>query len=307
MYSLRQNLDVSALKGFALPVFRVLCVEHINVMGVFGFMKKSALAAVLVVTTVLAVSGVWAVWQNFGHAPVDSGSPTLYAYTIDNTYPHDPAAFTEGLVFNNDVLYESTGNYGESSLRQVNLETGEVQKEVFLPSQYFGEGLTVVNDSLVQLTWQNNVGFVYDKATLEVLGNFSYSTEGWGLTFDGDQLIMSDGSSNLYFLDPTTFQKTGQINVHDGNASVTDINELEYVHGDVYANIWLQQKIAIINPQTGSVKGWIDLTPLYQTNNPTNNIDNVLNGIAYDAQTNRLFVTGKDWPNLYQITIAPSK
>jgi glutamine cyclotransferase len=307
LYSLRQNLDFSALKGFALPVFRVLCVEHINVMGVFGFMKKSALAAVLVVVAVLVVSGVWVTMQNFGHTPIDSGSPTLYTYTIDNTYPHAPNAFTEGLVFNNGVLYESTGNYGASSLRQVNLETGEVQKEVSLPSQDFGEGLTVVNDSIVQLTWQSNIGFIYDKATLGVLGNFSYSTEGWGLTFDGNQLIMSDGSSNLYFIDPTTFQKTGQVSVHDGNTSVTEINELEYVHGDVYANIWLQQKIAIINPQTGAVKGWIDLTPLYQTNNPTNNIDNVLNGIAYDAQTSRLFVTGKDWSNLYQITIAPSK
>ena len=179
-------------------------------------------------------------------------------------------------------MYESTGGYGTSSLRRVNLENGTVQQEFLFPNHYFGEGLTVVNDSLVQLTWQNKTGFVYNKETFGLLGNFSYATEGWGLTYNGNSLIMSDGSSNLYFLDPTTYQKVGQVSVHDGNISVTNINELEYVKGDVYANIWLQQKIAIINPQTGAVKGWIDLNGLYQSNDP----NAVLNGIAYD-QTNR--------------------
>ena len=188
-------------------------------------------------------------------------------------------------------------------LRRVDLESGVVQQEISLPAEFFGEGLTVVNDSLVQLTWQNHVGFVYDKVTFDLQGNFTYSTEGWGLTYNGSDLIMSDGTSNLYFLDPTTFQKTGQVSVHDGNTSVTNINELEYVNGDVYANIWLQQKIAIINPQNGQVKGWIDLSGIYQSNDP----NAVLNGIAYDSQTNRLYVTGKDWPNLYQITITPKK
>jgi glutamine cyclotransferase len=225
-----------------------------------------------------------------------------YTYKIVNTYPHDTAAFTEGLVFNNGVLYESTGTFksSPSSLRQVNLETGEVQQEILLSSEYFGEGLTVVDDALIQLTWQSNIGFIYDKETFVLQGNFSYDSEGWGLTYNGSELIMSDGSSNLYLLNPTTFQKTGQVNVHDGNTSITNINELEYVNGDVYANIWMQQKIAIINPQTGAVKGWIDLTGIYQSNN----VDEVLNGIAYDSSTRRLFVTGKDWPNLYQITIA---
>ncbi len=264
-------------------------------------MKRATLAAVLVVAAVLVAGGVWAVLSNSGQAPTDSGLPTLYTYHIVKTYPHDTTAFTEGLVFNNGVLYESTGEYGSSSLCRVNLENGGVQKEIFLPSQYFGEGLTVVNGSLVQLTWQNNIGFIYDKETFGLQGNFSYVTEGWGLTYNGSELIMSDGTSNLYFIDPTTFQKTGQVNVHDANIPVTNINELEYVKGDVYANIWLQQKIAIINPQTGTVKGWIDLTGIYQSNNP----DDVLNGIAYDSQTDRLFITGKDWPNLYQITITP--
>jgi len=231
--------------------------------------------------------------------PSISNGPTIYTYKIVKTYPHDISAFTEGLVFDNGVLFESTGK--SSSLRRVDLESGNVLQKVSLPEEYFGEGLAVVNDSLVQLTWQNNIGFVYNKSTFSLLGNFSYSTEGWGLTYDGKSLIMSDGSSNLTFLDPVTFQKVAQVNVHDGNTDVTEINEMEYVNGDIYANIWLQQKIAIINPQNGVVKGWIDLTGIYTSNN----IDDVLNGIAYDSQTNRLFITGKDWPELYQITITP--
>jgi glutamine cyclotransferase len=231
--------------------------------------------------------------------PSTSNGPTIYTYKIVKTYRHDPSAFTEGLVFDNGVLYESTGL--TSSLRRVDLESGNVLQKVSLSEEYFGEGLAVVNDSLVQLTWQNHIGFIYDKSAFSLLGNFSYDTEGWGLTYDGNRLIMSDGSSKLTFLDPITFQKNGQVIVHDGNTSITNINELEYVNGDVYANIWLQQKIAIVNPQNGYVKGWIDLTGIYQSNN----IDDVLNGIAYDSQNNRLFITGKYWPNLYQITITP--
>jgi glutaminyl-peptide cyclotransferase len=233
--------------------------------------------------------------------PSPLNGPTIYGYKIVKIYPHNTTAFTEGLVFDNGILYESTGEL--SSLRRVDLESGVVQQEVNLPAEFFGEGLAVVNDSLVQLTWQNHVGFVYDKVTFDLKGNFTYSTEGWGLTYNRSELIMSDGTSNLYFLDPTTFQKTGQVSVHDGNTSVTNINELEYVNGDVYANIWLQQKIAIINLKNGQVKGWIDLSGIYQSNDP----NAVLNGIAYDSQTNRLYVTGKDWPNLYQITITPKK
>jgi glutamine cyclotransferase len=228
-----------------------------------------------------------------------SKAAATYTYKIVKTYPHDTSAFTEGLVFDNGVLYESTGM--SSSLRRVDLESGSIQKQIDLPAEYFGEGLTVVNDSLVQLTWQNHIGFIYDKATFGLLGNFSYSTEGWGLTYNGSCLIMSDGSSNLHFLDPVTYQKVGQVNVHDGSASITNINELEYVNGDIYANIWLQQKIAIINPQTGAVKGWIDLSGIYQTVDP----NAVLNGIAYDTKTSSLYITGKDWPHLYQITITP--
>ncbi len=269
-------------------------------------MKKLYVAAILVIVAFLLTGVILIVALNLWQTP--NGQPSgikQYTYNIVKTYPHDTSAYTEGLVFDNEVLYESTGNYGASSLRRVDLETGNVLQEILLPTKFYGEGLAVVNDTLVQLTWKENMGFIYDKETLSLLANFSYSTQGWGLTYDGNRLIMSDGSPNLYFLDPTTFQRIGQVSVHDGNTTLTDINELEYVNGDVYANIWLQQRIAIINPQTGQVKGYIDLSGLYKSNNPSNNLDNVLNGIAYDPQTDRLFITGKDWPNLYQIKITP--
>jgi glutaminyl-peptide cyclotransferase len=275
-------------------------VSHINAGDILVFMRKAVITAVFVIVAILVGTLAWVSLINLGQ---NSNGPTRYTYQIVKTYPHDTSAFTEGLVFSRGVFYESTGRYGASTVREVNFEDGVVQKEVTLPSQYFGEGLAIVNDSLVQLTWENEIGFIYDKQTFNLQGNFSYSTEGWGLTFNGTDLVMSDGTANLYFLDPTTFQRIGEVSVHDGNNSITNINELEYINGDIYANIWLQQKIAIINPQTGMVKGWIDLTGIYQSNNP----DDVLNGIAYDSQTKSLFVTGKEWPNLYQISITPEK
>jgi glutamine cyclotransferase len=267
------------------------------------FMERVTLAVVFLVVSFLVTGGVLVIILSFGQMPIDSASPKLYTYQIIKTYPHDTTAFTEGLVFNDGVLYESTGEYGFSSLRQVNLEDGVIQQKVLLPNQYFGEGLTVVNDSLVQLTYREKIGFIYDKETFGLLGNFSYSSEGWGLTFNGNTLIMSDGTSKLTFLDPVTFQVVRQVNVHDGNTPVTNINELEYVKGAVYANIWMEQKIAIIDPQTGIIKGWIDLTGIYQPNN----LDDVLNGIAFDSKTSNLLITGKDWPNLYEISINPKK
>jgi glutamine cyclotransferase len=240
--------------------------------------------------------------------PTSTETPTttpstapIYSYQIINTYPHDTSAFTEGLIFINGALFESTGGFGASYLKRVDLQTGNMLQQTQLSSEYFGEGLASVNGSLVQLTWLNHVGFVYDDGTLGLLGNFSYGREGWGLTYDGSRLIASDGSSNLYFFDPLTYQTMGQVSVKDGNTPVTNLNELEYINGDVYANVWHTQKIAIINPQTGQVKAWIDLTGIYQT--PTDNPEAVLNGIAYDQNTGRLFVTGKDWPNLYEIRI----
>ena len=244
-------------------------------------------------------------------SPTNMEKVTQYSYSIVNTYPHNTNAFTEGLVYSDDYLYESTGLLEDSSgnilspssLRQVDLTTGNIVTQTTLPDQYFGEGMTIVNNTIIQLTWQTNIGFIYNKNTFDQIGNFTYPTEGWGLTYNGSQLIMSDGTNNLYFLNATTFQRVGQVQVHDGAAPVVNINELEYVNGDVYANIWLTNKIAIINPQTGQVKAWIDLTGLPGPANP--NPDSVLNGIAYDQQNNRLFVTGKEWPNLYQIKLVP--
>jgi glutamine cyclotransferase len=228
---------------------------------------------------------------------------------VVNTYPHDANAFTEGLTYSDGFLYESSGlnsTYGGiSSLRRVDLTTGDVVQEYNLPSQYFAEGIAIVNSTIIQLTWQSHIGFIYDMNTFALIGNFSYPTEGWGLTFDGKQLIMSDGTDNLYFLNPTTFQRTGQVKVHDGNTNIQNINSLQYINGDVYANIWQTNQIAIINPQTGQVKAWIDLTGLPAATAVNSNPNAVLNGIAYDQQNNRLFVTGKDWSSLYQIKLVP--
>ncbi|MCW3984658.1 MAG: glutaminyl-peptide cyclotransferase [Candidatus Bathyarchaeota archaeon] len=228
-----------------------------------------------------------------------TGVAPTYTYQIINTYPHDTNAFTQGLVFHQGVLYESTGGYGNSYLRRVDISSGNVLQEFKLSNAFFGEGLALVNNSLIQLTWLEHTGFVYDKETFSLVGNFSYNTEGWGLTYDGTKLIMSDGSSTLYFMDPTTYAITGQITVKDGNKPVNYLNELEYVNGDVYANIFLEQKIAIFNPQTGQVKSWIDLSGIHQSSD----LNSVLNGIAYDQQNDRLYITGKNWPNLYQIKI----
>jgi len=232
-------------------------------------------------------------------------TPTQYTYAVIQSYPHNTSAFTEGLVYQNGSLFESTGLYGMSTLRRVDLITGNVLQEIHLGDQYFGEGIAIVNDTIIQLTWQEHVGFVYDKSTFQLLRNFTYPTEGWGLTYNGSSLIMSDGSDNLYFLDPSTFQIVGQVKVHEGSNSVQNINELEYVNGEVYANIFLQEKIAVIDPQTGVVKAWIDLSGIQNTSGF--NSEMVLNGIAYDNQNNRLFVTGKDWPSLFEIKLVTQK
>jgi glutaminyl-peptide cyclotransferase len=266
-------------------------------------MKKRYVAAIAVFLIAITVSLVAAAFFSQKHGQEPSVPVQHYTYTIVKNYPHNTGAFTEGLVFSDGVLYESTGEYGSSSLRRVDLDSGNVSQEFLLPHEDFGEGITVVSDKIIQLTWQNHVGFVYDKATFNLLSQFNVSTEGWGITYDGSQLIMSDGTSDLYFLNPDTFQKEGQVSVHDENTPVTNINELEYINGSVYANIWMQQKIAVINPQTGQVQALIDLTGIYQSTSE----NSVLNGIAYDSQTNRLYVTGKDWPNIYEINLVLAK
>ena len=230
--------------------------------------------------------------------------PVVYSYRIVNTYPHDPDAFTQGLVVQNGVLYEGTGLRGGSSLRRVDMVSGNVLKSRELPDTYFGEGITVWRDRIVQLTWQSRVGFVYDRDTFDLLSQFSYSTEGWGITHDGKHLIMSDGSATLRFLDPDSLTVVGQIAVTDGSIPVTRLNELEYIDGEIYANIWQTDWIARIDPVAGRVVGWIDLSGILRPEDRKERVD-VLNGIAYDADERRLFVTGKWWPKLFEIVLTP--
>jgi glutamine cyclotransferase len=238
--------------------------------------------------------------------PGNSDVIPVYSYSIVNTYPHDPDAFTQGLIFDEGVLYEGTGLYGQSSLRRVELETGDILQIRELSDQLFGEGITIYGDRIIQLTWQSNIGFVYDKDTFELLQEFDYSTEGWGITHDGTRLIMSDGTSTLHFLDPQTFEETGQVAVFDSDGPVTRLNELEYVQREIYANVWQTDRIARIAPETGQVVGWIELEGLLSAEDRSQPVD-VLNGIAYDAQTDRLFVTGKLWPKLFEIElVSPS-
>jgi glutamine cyclotransferase len=225
-----------------------------------------------------------------------------YGYRVVNTYPHDRGAFTEGLQYVDGALYEGTGLNGRSELRRVALETGEAQQRCALPQAYFGEGVTVLGDKVYQLTWRNQVGFVYDKANFTLQRSFTYSGEGWGLTHDGQRLIMSDGTATIHFLDPATLQETGRIEVYDDHGPVARLNELEYVRGEIYANVWQTNQIARIDPHSGQVVGWIDLGGLLSAEDRTQPVD-VLNGIAYDAARDRLFVTGKLWPKLFEIEL----
>jgi glutamine cyclotransferase len=226
-------------------------------------------------------------------------------FKVVNTYPHDRAAYTQGLVMDGGTLYEGTGLNGQSSLRRVDLESGQVLHSAALDPAYFGEGVTTWNDQIIQLTWKSRLGFVYDKAAFKLLKTFNYPTEGWGLTHDGTSLIMSDGTSILRFLDPVTFQETKRITVTDQGQPVVKLNELEYVRGEILANVWQTDRIARISPETGHVIGWIDLTGLLDQAERPPSADAVLNGIAYDAGRDRLFVTGKWWPRLFEIALVP--
>ena len=236
-------------------------------------------------------------------APQDTVTP-IYTYRVVNVYPHDRKAFTQGLAFDEGVLYEGTGLLARSSLRRVELETGQVLRRHSLPANLFGEGVTVFGDRIIQLTWKSHVGLMYDKETFERQRDFTYPTEGWGLTHDGQRLIISDGSSTLHFLDPETLEEIGWIDVHDDGIPVTRLNELEYVQGEVFANVWKTDLVARIDPETGQVVGWIGLAGLLSPEDRDGPID-VLNGIAYDPENDRLFVTGKLWPRLFEIKLVP--
>jgi glutamine cyclotransferase len=243
-----------------------------------------------------AALGVWAVDQ--------TGQPAAIAYEIVNTYPHDPRAYCQGLVFDGGALYESTGQYGQSTLRRVNLETGQTEQQIALQPRYFGEGITVWNDQIVQLTWQQQTAFIYDKTTFREIARFSYREEGWGLTHDGQSWIMSDGTPTLRYIDPASKRVTRRLTVRSGGRRVNNLNELEFIEGEIYANVWYKDYILRISPQTGDVTGWIDLGGLHPPQNRRNR-DEVLNGIAYDAEHGRLFVTGKNWPRLFELRLSP--
>ncbi len=223
-------------------------------------------------------------------------------YSLVRSFPHDPNAYCQGLVFHDGFLYEGTGNYGESTLRKVELETGKVVQQHKLDDQLFGEGITIWEKQIIQLTWKSRQAIMYDLATFQEQQRFAYRGEGWGLTHDGQSLIMSDGTSTLRFLDPKTFEVQRQLVVRDGNRRISNLNELEYVEGEIYANIWYDDRIARISPSTGKVIAWLDLSRLYPRAQRPHR-DAVLNGIAYDQQQRRLFVTGKDWPQLYELRL----
>ncbi len=229
-------------------------------------------------------------------------TPPVFTYKIVQVFPHDPEAFTQGLVFHKGFLYEGTGLLGKSTLRQLDLKTGKTLRRVFLPDQYFGEGITVWDDKIIQLTWKSGIGLVYDRETFRLLKKFNYFSEGWGITQDGKQLIMSDGTSFLYFLDPSSFKEVRRIQVNDQGMLVSRLNELEYIKGEIFANIFLTDRIVKISPKTGQVTGWIDLQGLLPAKDRDRPVD-VLNGIAYDASKDRILVTGKYWPHLFEIRL----
>lgn len=235
--------------------------------------------------------------------PAEAPVP-VFTFQVVRSFPHDPAAFTQGLQFLDGVLLESTGLNGRSSLRKVELDSGRVLQRIDVPATFFAEGATVLNGKVYQLTWQNRVGFVYDYATFTKEREFAYVGEGWGLTTDGRSLILSNGSSQIRFLDPATFLVTRTIDVTLQGKPLGMLNELEFIHGEIYANIWQTSAVARIDPTTGRVTSLIDFTGLLPREERTPETD-VLNGIAYDATRDRLFITGKNWPKLYEVKLVP--
>jgi glutaminyl-peptide cyclotransferase len=235
-------------------------------------------------------------------ASVQAAVP-VYGYRVVHVYPHDTSAYTEGLFYKDGYLYESTGEAGESTVRKVELATGKVVQRHDVPSQYFGEGIVDWHDRLIQLTWKDQLGFVYDFDHFKQERTFQYPGEGWALTRDDKHLYMSDGSPVLRILDPETLATVGSIMVTDDGNPVLNLNELEWVKGEIYANVWMTNRIARIDPATGHVKGWIDLTGLFDSSKLPDPGNDVLNGIAYDAKQDRLFVTGKRWPKLFEILL----
>jgi glutamine cyclotransferase len=239
-------------------------------------------------------------------AAVLAGAVPALPYDVVRSHPHDPAAFTQGLHLVDGELFEGTGLHGRSTLRRVELRSGRVLQQVALEPRYFGEGIAVIGDRIVQLTWQSGTGFVYDRRSFERQRTFTYTGEGWGLTTDGRRLIMSDGTDTLRFWHPETLEEVGRLRVHEGGRPVSQLNELEYVNGVIYANVWPTDRVARIDPATGQVTGWLDFAGLLTPTERSRGVD-VLNGLAYDPATGHLLVTGKLWPWVFEIRLADSR
>jgi glutaminyl-peptide cyclotransferase len=257
-------------------------------------LKKFASAALAAAAVIVSVAGA-----NLAQAAIP-----VYGFVVKNSYPHDPQAFTQGLFIKDGQLYETTGQKGQSSLRKVDLKTGKVLQKKALADEYFGEGSASVGDTIVGLTWQSNVGFIYDAKTFAMKGRFNYKGEGWGLASDAKNVYMSDGSAEIRVLDPKTLDERRRIRVTADGKPITQLNELEVVDGEIYANVWGADVIARIDPDSGKVVGWIDLTGLLPpAQRGTDSPDAVLNGIAYDSKHHKLYVTGKLWPKLFEIEL----
>jgi len=260
----------------------------------------------------LLILGLGIILSNWDHLSGELYSPSaqaqdkseipVYGYKIINTFPHNTESFTQGLFLEDGILYESTGLNGKSSIKKLDLKTGKVLKSRNMQDKFFGEGMTIVDNKIYQLTWRTKTGFVYNKDSLEILRTFSYKTQGWGITYDGKYLILSDGSDVLYFMDPKSFVIVGKLEVYDEKGKVRNLNELEYIDGEIYANIWGKELIARIDPKTGYINSWIDLTGILPPEDRKGKED-VLNGIAYNPVNKTLLVTGKFWPKIFEIEI----
>ena len=240
--------------------------------------------------------------KNQTYSILENTKAVISSVKVINIFPHDPKAFTQGLLYNDGYLYESIGLNGKSALRKINIQTGKVLQELKLDQNYFAEGITIFSSRIYQLTWRNNIVFVYDLSNFQLLKRFSYKGEGWGITSDGKNIFMSHGTAVIDCVDPENFTVIRQINVHDGKNAISNLNELEFIRGEILANIYMNNIIARISPRTGEVLGWIDLGPLYDLL-PGNCRVDVLNGIAYDQENDRLFITGKFWPKIFEIKV----
>jgi glutaminyl-peptide cyclotransferase len=264
---------------------------------IFGSLSRAIKSKTPLLLILIALSGC-----NKDTPRSGNGATPRYGYDIVNTWPHDTQAYTQGLIYQNGQFIESTGQVGHSSLRLVQPETGNILKKVLVPEPYFAEGAALLNGKVYQLTWEHQLGFIYDAATLQKTGEFKYQGEGWGLTTDGTSLILSDGSNRLRFLDPNSFIVKKTVAVKDGERVINELNELEFVNGEVFANVWHSDAIARINPENGKVVGWLDMRGLLKKEE-VSDPEAVLNGIAFDSASNRLFVTGKLWPKVFEIRI----